>query len=70
MSAPRLVGVLGGMGPLATLNFLQRLLDITGAQRDQEHVPTVTWNVPQIPDRQQALAVVEVMQIANQRMFG
>jgi aspartate racemase len=30
MSAPRLVGVLGGMGPLATLDFLQRLLDITG----------------------------------------
>jgi aspartate/glutamate racemase len=29
MSAPRLVGVLGGMGPLATLDFLQRLLDIT-----------------------------------------
>ena len=56
MSAPRLVGVLGGMGPLATLDFLQRLLDISGAQRDQEHVPTVTWNVPQIPDRQRALA--------------
>lgn len=56
MSAPRLVGVLGGMGPLATLDFLQRLLEASGARRDQEHVPTVTWNVPQIPDRQLALA--------------
>ncbi|WP_370679094.1 aspartate/glutamate racemase family protein [Comamonas sp. GB3 AK4-5] len=56
MSAPRLVGVLGGMGPLATLDFLQRLLEVRAARRDQEHVPTVTWNVPQIPDRQLALA--------------
>lgn len=56
MSAPRLVGVLGGMGPLATLDFLQRLLEIRAAPRDQDHVPTVTWNVPQIPDRQWALA--------------
>ncbi|MFZ4480274.1 MAG: aspartate/glutamate racemase family protein [Rhodoferax sp.] len=54
--APGLIGVLGGMGPLATLDFLQKLLAATPAGSDQEHVPTVTWNVPQIPDRQQALA--------------
>lgn len=54
--SPRLVGVLGGMGPLATLDFLQKLLDAKIVQRDQDHVPTVTWNVPQIPDRQKALA--------------
>ena len=53
---PPLIGVLGGMGPLATLDFLQKLLAATPACSDQEHVPTVTWNVPQIPDRQSALA--------------
>ena len=53
---PPLIGVLGGMGPLATLDFLQKLLAATPAGSDQEHVPTVTWNVPQIPDRQLALA--------------
>lgn len=53
---PRLIGVLGGMGPLATLDFLHKLLQARAALRDQDHVPTVTWNVPQIPDRQQALA--------------
>lgn len=52
----RLVGVLGGMGPLATLDFLHQLLQARAARRDQDHVPTVTWNVPQIPDRQLALA--------------
>lgn len=51
-----LVGVLGGMGPLATLDFLQKLITATPVRRDQDHVPTVVWNVPQIPDRQKALA--------------
>lgn len=51
-----LIGVLGGMGPLATLDFLQKLIASTPVQRDQNHVPTVVWNVPQIPDRQKALA--------------
>jgi aspartate racemase len=51
-----LIGVLGGMGPLATLDFLHKLLAATPAARDQDHVPTVVWNVPQIPDRQMALA--------------
>ena len=51
-----LIGVLGGMGPLATVDFLHKLIEETPATRDQEHIPTVTWNVPQIPDRQDALA--------------
>lgn len=54
--AAPLIGVLGGMGPLATLDFLRKLIASTPAQRDQDHVPTVVWNVPQIPDRQRALA--------------
>lgn len=56
MAEPLLFGVLGGMGPLATLDLLQKIIAITPAKRDQEHLPMVTWNVPQIPDRQRALA--------------
>ena len=51
-----LLGVLGGMGPLATLDFQRRLLDATPAQNDQQQLPSVVWNVPQIADRQKALA--------------
>jgi aspartate racemase len=51
-----LIGVLGGMGPAATLDLLQKILEETPAGCDQDHVPVVTWNVPQIPDRQKALA--------------
>lgn len=56
MAKPFLLGVLGGMGPLATLDFLRRLLEATPAQSDQQQIPTVVWNVPQIADRQKALA--------------
>ncbi|MEH2920058.1 aspartate/glutamate racemase family protein [Samsonia erythrinae] len=51
-----LIGVLGGMGPLATVDLLHKIVEETPASRDQDHVPVVVWNVPQVPDRQQALA--------------
>lgn len=48
---PRLIGVLGGMGPLATVDFLRKLIDLTPAACDQDHVPVLVHSVPQIPDR-------------------
>ncbi|PAS96339.1 MAG: aspartate racemase [Candidatus Dactylopiibacterium carminicum] len=56
MAASALIGVLGGMEPLATVDFLHKIVEETPAATDQEHVPVVCWNVPQIPDRQHALA--------------
>jgi aspartate racemase len=45
------LGVLGGMGPLATAHFLRRLVELTPAVRDQDHVPVVVWGDSTIPDR-------------------
>lgn len=56
MAKPFLLGVLGGMGPLATLDFQHKLLAATPADNDQQQLPSVVWNVPQIADRQKALA--------------
>lgn len=53
-ASPGLVGVLGGMGPLATVDFMQKLLAATPATRDQEHVPALVSSIPQIPDRTRA----------------
>nr|WP_255463853.1 amino acid racemase [Pantoea formicae] len=50
------MGVLGGMGPLATVDFMHKLLLATPAVNDQQQIPVVAWNVPQIADRQRALA--------------
>jgi aspartate racemase len=56
MATRRLIGVLGGMGPLATVDFMQKLIDATPATRDQDHVPVIVYSVPQIPDRVGAVA--------------
>lgn len=45
------VGVLGGMGPLATVDFLRKVIEATPAEQDQDHVPVVTSSIPQVPDR-------------------
>lgn len=45
------VGVIGGVGPLATAYFLQRVVQLTDADRDQEHVDLVVLNHATVPDR-------------------
>ena len=47
----RVLGVLGGMGPLASAQFMVRLTMLTPATRDQDHIPTVLWSDPRVPDR-------------------
>jgi aspartate racemase len=49
-----LIGVLGGMGPAATVDFYGKLIAATPAQSDQEHLPVLIHGVPQIPDRSAA----------------
>ena len=51
----KMLGVLGGMGPLATVDFLQKLIEETPARVDQEHIPVIAYSVPQIPDRPAAI---------------
>ncbi len=46
-----LVGVLGGVGPLATAYFLQRVIELTRAERDQDHLDMVVLDHATIPDR-------------------
>lgn len=49
-----LVGVLGGMGPLATAAFYQQLIQACQSDRDQDHVPVLIWGDPTTPDRSEA----------------
>jgi aspartate racemase len=51
---PDTLGVIGGMGPLATVDFLTRLVELTPARTDPEHVPVIVSSEPQIPRRPQA----------------
>ena len=46
-----LLGVLGGMGPAATADFMQKVMANTRANCDQDHIPMLVASIPQIPDR-------------------
>jgi len=46
-----MIGVLGGMGPAATLDFIAKLVRLTPAERDQDHLPLVVVSDPRVPDR-------------------
>ncbi|KAB3530056.1 aspartate/glutamate racemase family protein [Alkaliphilus serpentinus] len=45
------VGIIGGMGPEATLYLFQRIIKLTKASCDQEHIPIIIDNNTKITDR-------------------
>lgn len=49
------IGVLGGMGPAATVDFFRRIVAATPADRDQDHLHLVIDDDPSVPDRTAAL---------------
>ncbi len=49
--AERIIGILGGMGPLATADLFRRIVEKTPAKRDQDHPRVIIYNNPKIPDR-------------------
>ena len=53
---PKTVGVLGGMGPAATLDFFQRVLNASNATRDSDHIRLIIDCNPFVPYRNAAVA--------------
>jgi aspartate racemase len=49
--APRTVGILGGMGPEATVLLMQRVIAAVPAQDDADHVPLIVDQNSQVPSR-------------------
>lgn len=47
----RTLGIIGGLGPMATAYFLQLLIQMSDAGTDQEHMDTLIYSMPSIPDR-------------------
>jgi aspartate racemase len=52
---PFKVGVVGGVGPLATVDFMGKVVRLTQAGRDQDHIKMIVEQNPQIPDRTEHL---------------
>ena len=47
----RRVGILGGMGPQATILLMQKVLDAVPATDDADHIPLIVDQNPQVPSR-------------------
>lgn len=45
------IGILGGMGPEATVLLMQRLLNAVDAADDADHIPLIVHQNPQVPSR-------------------
>lgn len=46
-----ILGILGGMGPLATCEFFKKIIELTPAEKDQDHLHIIIDNNTNIPDR-------------------
>lgn len=51
MTALRRVGILGGMGPEATVLLMSRVIAATPAKDDADHIPLIVDQNPQVPSR-------------------
>ena len=51
---PRL-GVIGGLGPLASADFYRKITDLTPAKTDRDHVSLALLSLPNLPDRSTAI---------------
>ena len=55
MPREKVVGIIGGMGPEATVDFMRRVIAKTPAQDDKDHLRMLVDNNPKIPSRIAAL---------------
>jgi len=51
----KIIGILGGMGPEATIDLYNKIIKLTAANKDQEHLRIIIDNNPKIPDRSMAI---------------
>jgi len=51
----KIIGVLGGMGPDATVDFMSKVIALTPAEKDQDHIHMIVDHNPRVPNRQAAI---------------
>lgn len=59
MKREKIVGILGGMGPFATVDFFRQILLCTPAEKDWEHLRILIDNNVKIPSRTRAVLYKE-----------
>ncbi len=51
----RILGIIGGMGPMASAYLVERITALTRAARDADHIELLLYSRPSIPDRTKAI---------------
>lgn len=51
----RVIGIMGGMGPEATIDLYRQIIDLTPATKDQDHIKVLIHSNPKIPNRTEAI---------------
>ncbi len=51
----KIVGIIGGMGPEATVDLMQRIIRLTPATDDMDHIRCIVDNNPKVPSRIKAI---------------
>ncbi len=51
----KIVGVMGGMGPAATIDFMSKVVAIVDSGKDQDHLHLIVDQDPTVPNRQAAI---------------
>ncbi len=70
------LGVIGGLGPMATVHFMELITEMTDASRDQDHLDMIVYSHPSIPDRTAYIlgesdeSPLEPMLFAGQKLIG
>jgi len=52
---PKIIGILGGMGPQATVDLYNEIIRQTPIKEEQDHLPIIIFSNPKVPDRTKAL---------------
>lgn len=67
------LGIIGGMGPMATVYFMELIVRMTKAACDGEHLEMIVYNAPTVPDRTKYILgesdespLPRMLEIANQ----
>lgn len=65
----KIIGIIGGMGPLATLDLVDKIIKSTPAKMDQEHLRILVDIDPGIPDRTRALQTGERRAVSDRLLL-
>jgi len=67
----KILGLIGGMGPYATLTFFEKFLRYNiNAKCDQDHFPLYILNDPEIPDRTGSIIKDENLDVISKRLIN